>query len=203
MNNLHLSLKAQPEGVLTGYASTFGNRDLVGDTVQSGAFATSVKALSSGSRIPLLWGHRQDEPIGRVVKAYEDERGLYVEAKLVSGVRKAEEALALAREDSAAFSIGFNIKDASPAQDGRLIKAAELHEVSVVGLPANPEARITGVKSLTGIGDLVDVIAAHFNISRREAKRLAQKGWHGLHGAESDNLQLADMIRASASKFTR
>ena len=42
--SLPIQLKAAPQGMLAGYASTFGNVDLVGDVIAKGAWAETLAA---------------------------------------------------------------------------------------------------------------------------------------------------------------
>ena len=68
------------EGVFSGYASTFGNKDLQGDVIAKGAFAeTLAKDYDGGAGIPIHWNHQDGKPtdiIGRTLSAVEDEKGL-------------------------------------------------------------------------------------------------------------------------------
>src|SRR4051794_39521411 len=66
-------------GQFVGWASTYGNVDLVGDVIQQGAFA---KTLQSQSTVPVLWMHRQTAPIG-VGKLSDRERGLEIQGSLL------------------------------------------------------------------------------------------------------------------------
>ena len=44
------------EGVFSGYASTFGNKDLQGDVIAKGAFAETLeKDYDGGAGIPIHW----------------------------------------------------------------------------------------------------------------------------------------------------
>lgn len=203
IQSIPLQLKAQSEGVIAGYGSTFGNVDLVGDVIEAGAWAESLSEHQAKGTAPaLLWAHDQGSPIGRITKFEETQEGLYVEGRLTMSVRRASEAFALAKDGAAAFSVGFRPLEAQRDSAGtNRITKAQLLEVSVVGLPANPMARITVTKSLEHVSDLTDVLRAEFGLSSREAKRLAHHGWHALRGEDADLFQLAEHIRASANRF--
>lgn len=130
----------------SGYASTY-ERDLGNDIVLPGAFS---KTLSErGNRIKALWQH--SEPIGRVVNASEDSKGLFVEVKL-SETPRGNEALALIKDGVIdQMSIGYAVPQgkADFSDDGtRYIKELKLFEVSAVTFPMNENAIITGVKSV-------------------------------------------------------
>lgn len=132
--------------VFRGYASTY-DKDLGGDIILPGAFA---KTLSErGERVKVLWQH--NEPIGRPVKMYEDEKGLYVEAK-ISKTRLGDEALELMRDGVIdQMSIGYSVPQGKSDYDedgNRMIKELKLYEFSAVTFPMNEKAFITGVKSV-------------------------------------------------------
>ena len=133
-----------------GLASTFGNIDLVDDVVVKGAFAESLK-----KRTPIiLWQHFSDEPIGMPEEIMENEDGLFIRARLPK-----EDTLVKGRVipqikvgSIRTMSIGFRIPPGGAEVDAdgiRRLKQIELLEVSLVTFPANPQARVTGFKSVT------------------------------------------------------
>lgn len=139
-------------GVFEGLASTFGDRDLVDDVIEPGAFRDG---LEPPRRIKMLWQHDATQPIGVWEEIRETERGLLVRGRLILDVRQAFEAWALLRARAVdALSIGFRVPD--PTQDQeidpqsgiRRIKRLDLWEVSIVTFPANPKARVERVKTL-------------------------------------------------------
>ena len=140
-------------GIFEGLASTFGERDLVDDVIEPGAFR---EALDDPRRVKMLWQHDADQPLGVWERIAETDRGLQVRGRLVLDVRRAFEAWALLRAGAVdALSIGFRIPD--PARDQRIdpesglrhIKRLDLWEVSIVTFPANPKARVERVKGLS------------------------------------------------------
>lgn len=63
-------------------------------------------------------------------------------------VERAREVRAMIRAGAVSgLSIGFVTKAAKPRQRGRTITALDLHEISVVAVPAHPGAQITSIKS--------------------------------------------------------
>jgi hypothetical protein len=77
----HKSLRENDDcWTFTGYASIFGTTDLGGDVVVPGAFAKSLREHG----MPLLrFQHRMDDaPLGAIVEAREDRRGLWVKGEL-------------------------------------------------------------------------------------------------------------------------
>jgi hypothetical protein len=138
------------EGVFSGWASTFGNVDLVGDVVMAGAFG---KTIARNSRLPMFFNHNPDEPVGVWTDLAEKAKGLWTEGKLLHqssekarmlyGLLKAKGALAL--------SIGYRVPPGGAEPDERRPGVTKLHEldlreISLVCMPANPEAKIVSVK---------------------------------------------------------
>ena len=109
-------------------------------------------------------------------------------------------------------SIGFRTK--SDAYDGRrrarIIKEADLLEISLVPFPMNESARVTGVKSLEDIKTIRDFEEALVNgtlppLSAKEAKALLAEGFKAIRserdaGAMSDDL--AEIIRRNIASLT-
>lgn len=137
---------------IEGYASTFGNVDRHNDIVVKGAFEKTLR-----TRKPkLLWQHNMDEPIGVVDTIYEDERGLYMVAKMPKANTDVSNIFSLVKAGAVSdFSIGFNAVQTEVNEDTgiRMIKEVDLWEVSLVTIPANPAARLTSFKSATPFKD--------------------------------------------------
>ena len=127
---------------IEGYATT-PTQDRVGDVV-----------LPEGAQfnlpIPLLFAHKHEEPIGSVVEANVTRAGIRIRAKLTQGVSRAEEVWKLILDGAlTAVSIGFQALKSTPlASGGVRFDSWSWHELSVVSVPANPDARISVGKSL-------------------------------------------------------
>jgi len=135
------------DGMITGYASVFGNADQGGDIVQKGAYGASLKSLiGKGRSVKMLWQHDPKKPIGVWDEVYEDARGLLVKGRLLKSVQAGAEALALI--DAGAIdglSIGYRtVRAEKNAKGQRLLHELELWEVSLVTFPMLPEARVQG-----------------------------------------------------------
>lgn len=150
-------------GMVTGYASTFDREpDSYGDVVRRGAFArTLAEWRAKGKPIPLLYAHNTDDPrhnIGRVVEAREDMRGLYVKAEFDADNDLAQYARKLAQQGRIyQFSFAFSVRDAGMVTlaDGTRaneLRDLDLYEVSLVTVPANQHAVVTGVKEVRDSG---------------------------------------------------
>ncbi|MGB3723743.1 MAG: HK97 family phage prohead protease [Pacificimonas sp.] len=129
---------------LAGYAAVFDVPDRGRDVVRAGAF--------SGVRlpVPLLWQHGADRPVGRVVEAVEDMRGLRVLAEFARDSESAREAAALVRAGAlSGLSFGYRTRKARAdrARSVRELLSVELVEVSLVTFPMQPMARVLRVFS--------------------------------------------------------
>ncbi|WP_170937350.1 MULTISPECIES: HK97 family phage prohead protease [Rhodomicrobium] len=135
-------------GAFEGYASLFGAEDQSRDLVMPGAFRASL-ARRGAQNIRMLFQHDPAEPIGAWDEIREDARGLYVRGRLIEGVARAREILALLREGAIdGLSIGFRaqkaLRDARTGQ--RRLVEIDLWEVSIVTFPMLPGARVSAVK---------------------------------------------------------
>lgn len=176
---------AADEGTVEGYAATFNGVDHGADTIAPGAFAESLMAhRSAGSSPAMLWSHRQAEPIGRWTAMGEDSRGLRVRGVLNRETQAGRTAHAhLKAGDVTGLSIGFQIAPGGSAETriGRTLTKLVLHEVSVVSVPMDPRARITGVKSLASRAELEDLLRES-GLAKGAAKKIAAAGWSALSG---------------------
>jgi len=137
-----------PDGFFyfSGYGST-RDLDLVNDIVEPTAFNDSLK-----KKLPvMLWQHDRDIPIGVYTEAVPDSKGLKVRGKmpLDDDFVRGRVVPQMKAGSVAALSIGFRTIKADMDHDKgiRIIKEADLLEISLVTFPANPEAQITALKS--------------------------------------------------------
>lgn len=95
----------------------------------------------------MLWQHHEEEIIGVWNRIEEDNKGLYVEGKLLLDIPKAREAQTLLRERALdGLSIGYRVKEALCGREKgavRLLTEVDLLEISLVTFPANGGARIS------------------------------------------------------------
>ncbi len=171
----------EEEGVFTfeGFASTFGNEDLDSDIIDRGAFRESL-----AKRTPkLLWQHSMDEPLGVFTLVEERETGLFVKAKMpledtfVAGRVKPQIKIG----SITSMSIGFFIVEATFNREDniRMIHEVELFEISLVSIPANPQAVITSFKRVDmynffkmSLKEQEDLFTSGVKFSQRTAKEL-------------------------------
>lgn len=140
--------KKEDVGYLAGYFSTFNNKDRVGDVIRPGAFTKTLK-----ERKPkVLYYHDPTKPIGVVVDAWEDTKGLYGVIKLNLDTQLGRETYSLYKSGAMdSFSIGFQLEKYEVITDkggykSFDIKEVRLMEVSAVTFPANEMAVVTAVK---------------------------------------------------------
>lgn len=131
-----------------GYASTFDDVDAYNDIVVRGAFKDSL-----AEQMPkLLNQHMFSRPLGVIDEAYEDAKGLFVRGRMPkehSEVKDLKALLDIGAIDS--FSIGYSVNDQEWKDGIRLLKEVNLYEVSFVTLPANGNAKLTSVKSISDV----------------------------------------------------
>jgi uncharacterized protein len=168
--------KLTEAGEFEGYGSTFGNVDSTYDMVAPGAFAATLKEKGA-SGVKMLYQHDPSMPIGVWDTMKEDDHGLYVKGTIIKEVPEGAKALALMKAGAIdGLSIGFRtVKSEWPENGGgyRIIKEVDLWEVSVVTFPANPKARIDGVKSVRDAERLL----RDAGVSREFAKLWAKHGF--------------------------
>ncbi len=137
------------ERIITGIAST-PTTDRDDDIIEP----TGAKFALP---IPLLWQHNHNQPIGEVTSATVTDEGIEFTAKIA----KIEESGKLkSRLDEAwqaiksglvkCLSVGFKMKEYNYLEGswGLHIKEWEWYELSVVTIPANPDAVITDIKAI-------------------------------------------------------
>jgi HK97 family phage prohead protease/HK97 family phage major capsid protein len=119
---------------IEGYAST-NDIDRHGDVVPAVVWE---KGMQNYLKNPVVLAyHKHDEPVGRMVEHRIDDKGLWIKARISAA---AEDVFNLVKDGVlTAFSIGFRIMDAeyNTAAEVFMVKELELHEISVVSVPAN------------------------------------------------------------------
>ena len=184
------------EGVFSGYASTFGNKDLQGDVIAKGAFAETLeKDYDGGAGIPIHWNHQDGKPSG-----VEDEKGLLISAQLdIEDNPTAQQAYDLLKDGRVhQMSIGFvptktawiTEKGDGPWGGHSEFQQIKLFEISVVPVAANQQAEILAVKSGRAISS-----------ANEEKLRAALASLNEvLEGIDSDNSSTSDEDKPDDSK---
>ena len=199
-----LKAAAHGEGIIEGLASPFGGPpDAYGDVIAPGAFSASLKSYRDiGAAPAFLWGHDQQRPIGLITNLDEKSDGLHIRAKLNLGTAQGREALTHVEGGSATgLSIGYQVpKGGAEDRDGqRLLKTIELHEISLVAVPAARSARIRQVKNLASQGEL-ERLLKEAGLARRAAEKLAAGGWPALNET-SETEDLAHLLKSAVAEI--
>lgn len=131
-------------GSFTGYASTFGNVDSYGDTIVKGAYAETLKVNGMPK---MFFNHNSYAvPIGKWVKAEEDDHGLLLTGEFTPGNQLAQEVRAALKHGTLdSMSIGYSLTkgDYDETAGGRTIrKVKRLAETSIVTFPADKFALV-------------------------------------------------------------
>ncbi len=128
---------------IEGYAAIYNVPDMSGDVVAPGAFRA---ALSRASAVRMLYQHAADAPIGRWLRFEDRPKGLYAVGEIDLVAARQEEIYGLLAAGALdGLSVGYRTKLAGRRRGGRVIRAAELWEVSVVTFPMAPGARVVRV----------------------------------------------------------
>jgi HK97 family phage prohead protease len=153
-------------GWLEGYGSTFGNTDRDNDVIAKGAFAASIPDFIRHGFMPV--GHNWTGlSVATIEDAHEDDHGLFLRAQFHS-TPEAQNARTVTRErmergKSVGLSIGFRVTPGASERrdDGvRIIKGADLYEVSIVTVPANALATTLAIKSGLPLADQSEQVLA-------------------------------------------
>jgi HK97 family phage prohead protease len=195
-----VSIRAKGGGdaphTLEGYAATFGGSpNSFNEIVAKGAFVESLR-----TRTPhFLWQHYADTPIAKTLSLAEDDHGLFGTWQLAS-TDAARNAYALISEGLVeGLSIGFITREDTYDENGvRVIKRADLYEVSAVTMPSQEAATITAVRANVPITTLLGQAGEVFRTVAREAKALRERRANDLPPRKLNDQQLravADYLR--------
>ena len=197
---------------LTGYGSVFGNVDLDKDIIDRGAFSEGLDDFVRDGFLGWMhdWGY-EGPPVGYFLESAEDDHGLFLSARFHS-TPNAEQVRVwvgerLAAGKSVGLSIGFRIlgweRDAAGL---RHITKAKLYEVSVVTVPANPQAQVTGLKSRPPVVDLgapplagaVDVAKQYLDRAGAYVESRTEQGRKLSGDFAAEAVEAADAFEAAA-----
>lgn len=203
-----LDIKAVSDaGRFSGYVSIFGTPDSYREIVAPGAFKSTLAATSAlGRKLPVLWQHRTDEPIGHWDVLQEDSKGLYGE-----GVLWTDEApyariahRGMAAKALSGLSIGYYVTadTFNEADRIRTLTAVDLREASIVTDPAHDDARVDEVRAKLAAGERIterefESALREKGFSNSQAADIAAHGFTAWSRREADQPQ-ADLAGAAA-----
>lgn len=189
----------QDGGKLVGYAAVYApatSEDLGGfkERIHPGAFDAS---LEKNADIRALWDHNTSQPLARTtngtLKLASDKRGLRVEIELPEGVSYAEDLRQLVRSGVVnQMSFGFMVPPGGDTwekdEEGnavRTLHSIDLHEVSVVSIPAYPDTTVAlrGLRQMDFEQRRARWLASH---GHRAAKEL---GFQSLRGNQMNRIE--------------
>jgi len=185
--------------LISGYAST-NDIDRHGDIVPSSVWE---KGIENYLKNPVILAyHDHSEPIGRMVEHKIDSTGLWIKARISAA---AEDVFNLVKDGVlTAFSIGFRILDAEYNQATELfvVKELELHEISVVSVPANQNTLFSLSKSFEN-NDEYNSFKMHFAVQNDSAKGLESSNVEGVKPNKEFNMdktEIEKMIAEATAK---
>ena len=133
------------------YAST-KDKDRMNDIVEPSAFEDTIKQYMTNPIV--LLQHDMDKPIGNVIEASIDDKGLFIKARITEDTDWVFSKLK--NWVLRTFSIWYRVKDFETEENTdaewnyvftNIIKALELFEISLVSVPANPFALVKSFDS--------------------------------------------------------
>lgn len=206
-------------GRFEGYGSVFNVVDSYREVVAPGAFAESLAELKAQDRkVPCLWQHWYDEPIGVYEGSYggglgleEDDHGLKCQGRLlVDDDPLAARAYAhLKAKSVSGLSIGYYVLADTWDEKNRIrtLTKLDLREISIVTFPANDDARIEEVRAKLAAGETPSqrevelALRDQLGLSREAAEAFVKGGYNGLSrrdGASGTDLShLSDRLDAA------
>lgn len=185
--------------VIEGYAST-NDKDRHGDVVPSSVWE---KGIQDYLKNPIILAyHNHTMPVGKMVEHKVDDKGLWIKANISDA---AGDVYKLVKKGIlSAFSIGFRIKDAeyNTAAEVFIVKELELHEISVVSVPANQNTLFNLSKAFESAEEFKS-FKMQFASSSDSAKGLEASGTANSDINEEWNMdpkQLEQMLADAAAK---
>lgn len=158
------------------------------DVVKPGAFKKTLAEHKKRGTVPaMLFQHDWDNVIGAYSEVSEDDDGLNLSGKLAQSAKTPAGADLYELVSMGALtglSIGFRpvkVKLDEKAKTRELLEV-DLHEVSIVTIPGNANARIQDVKSAdpARVKRRIEDALRDAGLSRQEAKALIADGFKGL-----------------------
>jgi HK97 family phage prohead protease len=199
-----LKLADEGSGSFQGYGSTFANWDSVRERPVKGAFARHLGDFITSGFIAV--GHDWYKlPVASVEDAYEDDYGLFLKAAFHSTpdaqAARTVTTERLARGKSVKLSIGYEVLQDEYVEEGRLLKDIKLYEISLVTVPANNAANVTGAKSIVPdampIADYSDaVLALVKEFDRRISQIHEMRAKQGRVLSEANRTRIGSLLEA-------
>ena len=139
-------------GIIKGYGSYFGNKDSDNDVIVKGAYKKTI--AENGDRVKYLYQHDMNQPIGKMVELYEDDKGLVFTAEIAKTQLGMDVVELMKTGVITENSVGIMPIQKQNKDNYREITEVKLYEVSAVTLAANDQAKILDVKGNIDVNKL-------------------------------------------------
>jgi len=139
-------------GIIKGYGSYFGNKDSDNDVIMKGAYKKTI--AENGDRVKYLYQHDMNQPIGKMVELYEDDKGLVFTAEIAKTQLGMDVVELMKTGVITENSVGIMPIQKQNKENYREITEVKLYEVSAVTLAANDQAKILDVKGNIDVNKL-------------------------------------------------
>lgn len=139
-------------GYIEGLASSYGNVDLGGDTVEKGAYTQTITHNNGKFKFMLDHGYKVADTFG-VASVEDSDEGLKMVGKVplnVPSVKECYDKIKFMNDEGIpmGLSIGYEVVKSEPMPNGvRKLKEIALHEISATPWPMDTHATITQAKS--------------------------------------------------------
>lgn len=180
MDHLDLQVRFDTEGEageFSGHAVVWGEKNRHNEIVRRGAFRASLDAhRTAGTKPVMLWSHDPSAIIGVWTEVREDDVGLAVRGKLITGIESGREAYERLKAGAVnGLSIGFRALPGGESRQAgvRILTGIDVVEISIVGIPSAGRARITSVRNF---GRSTESAVAFVAACRKARSALALKG---------------------------
>lgn len=208
-------------GTFEGYAAVFGNTDAYGDVIKHGAFKETMRGWKKAKRLPpmllqhgggMFGGTAEDlMPVGKWTSMSEDEKGLNVEGRLINLDTERGKSVYGAMKEGVldGLSIGFRTKKftlgTKPGEPRRMLEGIDLLEASLVTMPANDQARVSGVKAIEDIKTIRDFedILREVGFSNAAARGIALHGFKASEPRDEDEADIAVLLRRNIATLIK
>ena len=139
-------------GIIKGYGSIFGNKDSDNDIITKGAYKKTL--AENGDRVKYLYQHDMNQPIGKMLELYEDDKGLVFVAQIAK-TQLGKDVVELMKSGVITEnSVGILPIQRQNKGEYREISEVKLYEISAVTLAANDQAKILDVKGNVDVDKL-------------------------------------------------
>ena len=192
----------EEEGVFSGYGAVFGNLDSGGDIIEPGAF---TKTLAEGwERVKILALHNDYWlPIGRPLELREDACGLFLSAKVSETTMGRDIKVLLKDGVLNELSIGYDPVVFDYDETGvRHLREVKLWEVSLVTWAMNPEATVTGYKSMQESAARAKALSNDILMELKEGRKISNarlKSLKDVSKSMKESARIIDTVIKEAS----